>query len=98
MNNILTKLLGVCFAAAMVSLPAAAFNDLVVHTTDAQQRFSLASIDQLTFGEQGLNVGMAEVDNFTDKMLFLHLVLNTAEKRTVYFYIIRHVTKKIAYI
>lgn len=64
MNNILTKLLGVCFAAAMVSLPAAAFNDLVVHTTDAQQRFSLASIDQLTFGEQGLNVGMAEVDNF----------------------------------
>ena len=53
----------------MISMPAAAFNDLVVHTTDAQQRFPLASIDQLTFGEQGLNVGLTETDtffNFTD--------------------------------
>ena len=69
MNNNLTKLLGVCAAAAMISMPAAAFNDLVVHTTDAQQRFPLASIDQLTFGEQGLNVGLTETNtffNFTD--------------------------------
>ncbi len=64
MNNNLTRLLGVCAAAAMAGMPAAAFNNLVVHTTDAQQRFPLASIDQLTFGEQGLNVGLAEGDQF----------------------------------